>query len=1045
MKINLDKRLFILISAFILVFLAGYAITKDSIPWAQEFRVKPKEGRVLPAHKQYKYSPFVLDKIFKKQHRFEIYTKPETAEPKGQGENNFRFLATGKASLELIVNVQDQARTPRIWLYDEDNKLVSAGRFKKQANQLIWSVETTKPGIFRVSSKFDYANLRSLRGSIKVDPDKDFNPNEYIQSTIKVFEIDIESSQMKILDDLKAKQEEIWAKPKAENRNWRTLTSPKHRLIARVRSPGGSWAIASLGLSGRNIEHKSDFILPSLDVHIASGELPYGLKRFKLYGIDSKKNGLDMVFEYTLKDLGVLMPREDLVLVKLNGKTVGYMEMLEGMDSHFFEFQQRQEGALLGYDADKLIGSIGACNFKAKSFFKSKKYKAKKLPDPSSQFFANNLCQNPMLIASSFAMAFGGLHGLNQTDLRYHINDRKSCIDPIVRDYNAGVSAMILGDNVFGNALKGLTTYASHWRNHVASHASDFVIQSEKSIKSTKFYWWSVMPATMNFFDNEENIDLLEQYFKLWNSQWIKTRLAERVYNLNNIASLVNRNVFPFNIEKTQANTKSIHNFVNLHKSFDLNKRNKISPEIQYHNRIIKLASKNQISASDLDLKMLTWRNKFLTWVFNSFSIKESPNNIKKLNEYLKGNFLTFLYRKELQGSSELFFVERNPSKNINNHSKNFYFEDQEANKYYPKNIIDTGSKRAGITTVNLLANQLLQNEKVRVYHFSIPRENSYINLFPRVIGKQVYAGTRELTILPNEPKTPIREQSAELTKYFNIEGQRLSFKKGLNKVNDYIRIPNGYTLSVNQNQEIRFSDQACLEVYGDLVIFPEAKLSLIADRSSWSGLHFHDNADLEINNLSVSGVGNGDNEVTCGNRSYTGAVSFFNTKIKLNNILIVNSKTEDALHILNSEANITNSLIQKSQSDAIDSDYSYITSYNLELSDNKGDGLDLSGSKAIIDDSNFHHNKDKNLSIGENSYTIVSKSKLSNSKNGVAVKDSSFLAILNTTLSDNKIALASYIKKPFYSKPRIIQRQLIFDGNNFKSKDLGYLPISSK
>ena len=126
-------------------------------------------------------------------------------------------------------------------------------------------------------------------------------------------------------------------------------------------------------------------------------------------------------------------------------------------------------------------------------------------------------------------------------------------------------------------------------------------------------------------------------------------------------------------------------------------------------------------------------------------------------------------------------------------------------------------------------------------------------------------------------------------------------------------------------------------------------------------------------------------------NNSYiTGCLNFFNSYIKNIKIKIENTYCEDSLNMVSSKGDISSISILNSQSDALDFDFSNIRIQNLYINNSSNDCLDFSYGNYYIDNIYLSNCGDKAISVGENSFFENKISKIINSKNGVAVKDSS-------------------------------------------------------
>ena len=87
----------------------------------------------------------------------------------------------------------------------------------------------------------------------------------------------------------------------------------------------------------------------------------------------------------------------------------------------------------------------------------------------------------------------------------------------------------------------------------------------------------------------------------------------------------------------------------------------------------------------------------------------------------------------------------------------------------------------------------------------------------------------------------------------------------------------------------------------------------------------------------------------------------------------------------------------------------------NTKEGDNNGDGLDISGSKAIVTGSSFTGFNDKGISVGENSQLLILDSKIDENIIGIAVKDKSDIYLVGVNFNLNKNDIAAYMKKAIF------------------------------
>ena len=103
-----------------------------------------------------------------------------------------------------------------------------------------------------------------------------------------------------------------------------------------------------------------------------------------------------------------------------------------------------------------------------------------------------------------------------------------------------------------------------------------------------------------------------------------------------------------------------------------------------------------------------------------------------------------------------------------------------------------------------------------------------------------------------------------------------------------------------------------------------------------------------------------------------------------------------------------------------------------------KNDCLDFMQSEAIIKNSSFQKCSDKGISIGENSNIQILDSTFSENNIAIESKDRSFVEIKNSNLNNNELVFSAYKKNWKYNGGGIIQSKDNLILNNLKnlSKD---------
>ena len=142
---------------------------------------------------------------------------------------------------------------------------------------------------------------------------------------------------------------------------------------------------------------------------------------------------------------------------------------------------------------------------------------------------------------------------------------------------------------------------------------------------------------------------------------------------------------------------------------------------------------------------------------------------------------------------------------------------------------------------------------------------------------------------------------------------------------------------------------------------------------------------------------------------------------VKMDNVKIISSNSEDAINIISSNSKINNLKVENISADAIDIDFGSLKFKNIICKNIFNDCLDVSA--ADISGNNLKGNfiKDKGLSFGESSIGSISDIEFQNSKLGVAVKDGSKLKLSKYLLKNNEYDIAVFNKKKEYKGSSLI------------------------
>ena len=313
-----------------------------------------------------------------------------------------------------------------------------------------------------------------------------------------------------------------------------------------------------------------------------------------------------------------------------------------------------------------------------------------------------------------------------------------------------------------------------------------------------------------------------------------------------------------------------------------------------------------------------------------------------------------------------------------------------------------------------------------------------------RVVVLSSYKGFKRetknrYTLSSERVHNPLSAQNFKCSDFCKADKKNYIFKKGLSLIEQPMVINGDVVLQPGTH--LSFSPNAYLIINGSLLSKGTANSPVLMDASSdyWKGLYVFNASKqsilehTKIRNLSA---------LEDGILQLTGAITFYNSEVDLNNVIISDVIAEDAINIVHSKYRMKDVSIFDAASDAFDSDFSDGAITDSSFKNIAGDGIDFSGSKATIKNVNISSIGDKGISAGEQSTILISNALIENVVSGVVSKDNS-----NVILEDSKITnfqsygVMSFIKKDFYSNfSSVIIKNSVIDPQNAYMRQQGTL-----
>lgn len=252
--------------------------------------------------------------------------------------------------------------------------------------------------------------------------------------------------------------------------------------------------------------------------------------------------------------------------------------------------------------------------------------------------------------------------------------------------------------------------------------------------------------------------------------------------------------------------------------------------------------------------------------------------------------------------------------------------------------------------------------------------------------------------------------------------------------------IPKGLKLTINSGVEISIDEGKSIVSYSQVDILGTEQSPVVIKASDSDkpfgtfGIVGEKGSEVSIEWLELSGG----KEKFINGLYFSGGLSIYHVdRTIIKNSKIANNKADDGLNIKYSDVYMEGCKLYGNYADQFDCDFctGIIKDNEFDGSqDSNGDGLDFSGSKVLVKGNNLFKNKDKGISIGEDTMLIAYKNALTDNNMGIAVKDHSDSFIIDNTFKNNKIALSAYQKKPLFGGAKAY----LF-GNGFESNEKTY------
>lgn len=419
-------------------------------------------------------------------------------------------------------------------------------------------------------------------------------------------------------------------------------------------------------------------------------------------------------------------------------------------------------------------------------------------------------------------------------------------------------------------------------------------------------------------------------------------------------------------------------------------------------------------------------KKEFPTVNFNEVEFYKNLNQLKKeldtikLNEN-KGEWFHYQtysrFKTEHKNDTNIPVLEfkQTPIKGIDlvAYTENKYINTVTISLYnyhfYPINIIGFGKRNNNI--------DFKQKNILKGYRDTLPIQNQLLTV-PDSMRFVFYKTNFNDSVYSSEilrwkyPKAKSAFVEFNYSDFFVENNETLILKKGEYNIKKDIIIPAGKTVIIesgviiNLNKNIGFISYSPIQINGTKN-FP-VQINGAAGNNGFSLINI--NKKSNVNYVTFTNLNANTKQFY-----NTGGVSIYKSNIEFFNCKFLNSKSEDALNIVDANFLVNSCEFNHCVSDAFDVDYGKGKVINCTFNNVKNDGVDLSFSVVKSENCMFENIGDKGVSCGEKSLVNINNVNIKNVKGGVVVKDESNVEVSNIVVENAKYGIVLFNKKDSY------------------------------
>ena len=289
------------------------------------------------------------------------------------------------------------------------------------------------------------------------------------------------------------------------------------------------------------------------------------------------------------------------------------------------------------------------------------------------------------------------------------------------------------------------------------------------------------------------------------------------------------------------------------------------------------------------------------------------------------------------------------------------------------------------------------------------------------------YQGGRETKIM----RSPGTHLDFPFIKVHEVE-KKILITEGKHHIHTDLVFPEGYTVIAGPGVSLDLHDAAMILSKSPIQFLGSEDLPIVIESSDGTGQGM--SLILKSSNEQTSILDYVEfKNLTSPSKdkwSVTGAITIYQAKVDISNSSFMNNKSEDCLNLVRSTFRLSNVSFANTFSDALDLDFSNGSIVDSEFINSGNDAIDFSGSIVTIEDVMIKKVGDKAISVGEKSAATASRIRIDGAEIALTCKDQSTLTIDDCTISNSRIGVTAYQKKPEFGPGSITATNLTQTGS---------------